>query len=290
MENPVDSLATESLTETITQQAAQQQSNQGWWSQALGGLSSKFSGFINGVGDVGKAMGEGLSGIVGSLGSLFSSGAGAAVKWGKVAFNAVVSYFGANAGGGSGGGGTASSRTGIADVAYYKDGGIIDEEIKKYAKGGIIDEEVEKYAGGGMIRGPGTGTSDSIHGVILDAKGIPRKRIMVSDGEAILNAKATRMLGANFINEVNSGQVLKFATGGLIGHQGSVASASSTVQQEMAAATATAPASGEQATAVSIVNMVDKDLFEDFMASDAGDKTLINRMRKNASAIRRVLN
>jgi len=58
-------------------------------------------------------------------------------------------------------------------------------------------------ASGGVISGPGTSTSDSIPA-------------MLSDGEAVLNAKATKRLGANAINVLNSGKTLHFATGGLV--------------------------------------------------------------------------
>ena len=58
-------------------------------------------------------------------------------------------------------------------------------------------------ASGGVISGPGTSTSDSIPA-------------MLSNGESVLNARATSRLGANAINALNSGRLPGFATGGLV--------------------------------------------------------------------------
>lgn len=81
------------------------------------------------------------------------------------------------------------------------------------AKGDII-HAATGYAPdtqGGMVKGPGTSTSDSIPA-------------MLSNGEAVLNAKAVRRLGTNFVNNVNNGNFTKiktsiphFADGGIIG-------------------------------------------------------------------------
>lgn len=76
------------------------------------------------------------------------------------------------------------------------------------------------FAEGGVIKGKGTGTSDSILGMIRD-NGAP---IMVSNGESILTAKATSMMGEDLINALNRGQVSvsKYAQGGVIGKTSSV--------------------------------------------------------------------
>ncbi|MNG04232.1 hypothetical protein D3C84_873510 [compost metagenome] len=63
------------------------------------------------------------------------------------------------------------------------------------------------FAGGGIIRGPGTGTSDSIPAYLAGPSG-QRQELRLSNGESILNAKATAMLGANFVHAVNNGQLL----------------------------------------------------------------------------------
>lgn len=59
------------------------------------------------------------------------------------------------------------------------------------------------FAEGGHIRGPGTGTSDSIP-------------IMASNGEYVINAKATRK-HLPLLEAINSGKAPAFATGGRIG-------------------------------------------------------------------------
>lgn len=61
----------------------------------------------------------------------------------------------------------------------------------------------EGRAGGGLIRGPGTGTSDSIP-------------IMASDHEFMMRERATRYYGADLFNAYNNLQIPKFAAGGLV--------------------------------------------------------------------------
>ena len=58
-------------------------------------------------------------------------------------------------------------------------------------------------ATGGLLKGPGTGTSDSIP-------------FMGSDGEFMMRAKAVRKFGTNFMHMINKGILPKFADGGLI--------------------------------------------------------------------------
>lgn len=60
-------------------------------------------------------------------------------------------------------------------------------------------------ATGGIIRGPGTGTSDSIPA-------------WLSNGEGVINARAVRSVGPDFIHALNSGQIGGFATGGVVGN------------------------------------------------------------------------
>ncbi len=150
---------------------------------------------------------------------------------------------------------------------------------------------VDKLATGGMIRGPGTGTSDSIPGIILDKNGRPRKRILVSDGEAILNAAATAALGEQFINSLNTGEFSTFAAGGLIDRSSSTISSSEspaniTANAAVAAANAPAPAIDNS---LSIINVVDKSLVEDYNNSAAGRKTLINNITNSKETIKKVL-
>jgi TP901 family phage tail tape measure protein len=67
--------------------------------------------------------------------------------------------------------------------------------------GGTVGQQ--KLAGGGLIRGPGTGTSDSVQGAVVDARGRVVRGVRVSDGEGILTAKAMKGLGTGVLNSLN---------------------------------------------------------------------------------------
>ena len=58
------------------------------------------------------------------------------------------------------------------------------------------------YATGGVLRGPGTGTSDSI-------------LARLSNGEGILTARAVRHFGPEVVHQLNRLQMPKFAEGGV---------------------------------------------------------------------------
>lgn len=61
------------------------------------------------------------------------------------------------------------------------------------------------FATGGLIRGPGTGTSDSIPAYL-------------SNGEYVIRAAAVRQLGAGYLDLLNNGiSIPRFADGGLVG-------------------------------------------------------------------------
>ena len=60
--------------------------------------------------------------------------------------------------------------------------------------------ERKGYVEGGMLEGPGTGASDSIAATI---EGV--KPIRLSNGEAVLNKEAIKLVGEDFIHRINSG-------------------------------------------------------------------------------------
>lgn len=64
-------------------------------------------------------------------------------------------------------------------------------------------EGLPAFATGGRIRGPGTGTSDSI-------------LARVSDGEYVMRAAAVRKYGANMMENLNSMRLPQFSTGGMV--------------------------------------------------------------------------
>jgi tape measure domain-containing protein len=70
--------------------------------------------------------------------------------------------------------------------------------------GGTVDPSVPAAATGGILRGPGTGTSDSI-------------LARLSNGEGILNARAVQHYGAGVVHQLNRLQLPKFASGGVAG-------------------------------------------------------------------------
>jgi tape measure domain-containing protein len=69
---------------------------------------------------------------------------------------------------------------------------------------GTVDPSLPAAATGGILRGPGTGTSDSI-------------LARLSNGEGIINARAVQHYGAGMVHQLNRLQVPRFATGGVLG-------------------------------------------------------------------------
>ena len=65
------------------------------------------------------------------------------------------------------------------------------------------DPAIPGYAGGGQLRGPGTGTSDSI-------------LLWGSNGEYMLRADAVRHYGKAYLDQLNARRIPKFADGGFI--------------------------------------------------------------------------
>lgn len=82
--------------------------------------------------------------------------------------------------------------------------------------------EVAQYAGGGKVKGPGSGTSDSIFA-------------RLSNGEFVVKAKAVQAYGAGLFHALNNMQLPGFAAGGLVaspvrmGGGGGIIPASSTL-------------------------------------------------------------
>lgn len=72
------------------------------------------------------------------------------------------------------------------------------------SQGGTVDPSIPAAATGGILRGPGTGTSDSI-------------LARLSNGEGVLNARAVQHYGAGMVHQLNRLQLPKFATGGVVG-------------------------------------------------------------------------
>jgi hypothetical protein len=151
----------------------------------VSGVGSLGSSMLQAARD-GESMGRTMKGVFADIADAIADMAADLLV--QQAFSAILRMFG----------GGAKAATGTSDVAELKTG----------------TSDVAKYAGGGMIRGP-KGV-DNVPGMILSKDGRPRKPLLVTDGEAILNVKATSALGENFINDLNAGNFLKFAQGGMI--------------------------------------------------------------------------
>ena len=230
--------------------------------QIVGGLSNLGASFTQAARD-GENLGDTLKktfssildGIVDLVANLAIQAAVAAI------FKAVI--------------GVPAAATGTSDVGGLKTG----------------ISNVDKFAGGGIIRGPGTGTSDSVPGLILDKSGNVRKPVLVSDGEAILTAKATNLIGPDFIDSLNAGKVSKFQSGGLIGRSTNAVSNVETPANVTADAMVANNSNQSETTenSLSIVNIVDKNLFEDYINSPEGNRSMINTISTNAETIKQVL-
>ena len=130
--------------------------------------------------------------------------------------------------------------------------------------GGFISGLFKGFATGGLVSGPGTSTSDSI----------PAR---LSAGEYVLRAAAVRRLGVDFLHALNGGLSvprwqgvrLAFAEGGLV-----------------PPASASSPGASQS---VRIVNVIDPSLAADYLTSPAGEKSILNILSRNGSAVREIL-
>jgi TP901 family phage tail tape measure protein len=146
------------------------------------------------------------------------------------------------------------------------------------ASGGGLFASGGGYIGaaeGGFITGKGTSTSDSI----------PAR---LSNGEYVMQASAVRGYGVNFMEAINrmkldaSGKGLpsfnitrprraRFAEGGFVADSGKDKD------------------SGANNTNIRLVNVVDTNQTEDFLASSDGESLIVNIIRRNGSSIKSLL-
>jgi hypothetical protein len=117
------------------------------------------------------------------------------------------------------------------------------------ATGGV---PVPGFAGGGLVSGPGTGTSDTI-------------TARLSDGEFVMRAAAVKKYGVGFMAALNglktpaSTSTPRFADGGPVGGGGDMN--------------------------VTNVNFFDPRELDDYLQSRAGERVIVNVMRRNRNAI-----
>lgn len=130
------------------------------------------------------------------------------------------------------------------------------------------------FATGGEIRGPGTGTSDSI-------------LARVSRGEFIQRAAAVDYYGSSFMHALNNLQLPRFAGGGLIGADVPMLSAPRSPRRAAAGA-----GQGGRAAApvmLRINNLVDPHLVSDHLKTTQGEQDVLNIIRNNRSTVRQAI-
>lgn len=216
--------------------------------------------------------------MLGLLGEGYGGGKGGQQSGGvnkAGAINTVLGFIGSLFGGASGGASAASSSTLSSNLSSRMN-------AIQWRKGGIIPG----YAGGyvaksGLIHGPGSGTSDSIRGVMATGSGL--SPIAVSSGEAILTAKATKLLGEHTVKALNAGAVAKFAAGGLISQATQTAAA--TNLQPLTPSVTVMPPAPQQ---VSIINTIDSPSVVK-QGLKGATRELLNEISANKSAFKQVL-
>ncbi len=131
-------------------------------------------------------------------------------------------------------------------------------------------------ADGGPIRGPGTGTSDSV-------------LIAASNGEFVQRDAAVRHYGVAFMEAVNSLRFPRFASGGLVA---AAPAARAAPAYHFAAGGLVPGAAGQGAApplALRIVNVVDPQATLDAMSGSAGERVILNAIVRNSRSVKQAL-
>lgn len=154
-----------------------------------------------------------------------------------------------------------------------------EDYIPGMATGGVV---VDSGTGvdNSIIRGPGTGTSDSILAVG------PKGPIKIANGESILNQRATSLLGEDFIHGLNASAMRGYAAGGVVGDaQAKIGKAAP------APGLASAPSQAAPKVEMTTINAIDSpSVLQSALNSPAGQKTILNFMRANKGRINTTLN
>lgn len=119
-------------------------------------------------------------------------------------------------------------------------------------------------AGGGHVTGPGTGTSDSIPARLSDGEFVVRAAVVRQPG--VLEALTRLNRG---MRPARGGGRQRFASGGLV--------ASQPAQQQ-----------GGGSDAVRIVNVLDATMVTDAISSPAGERTVLNTIKRNSGSLRAI--
>lgn len=217
----------------------------------LGLLGEGYGGGKGGQQSGGGGNSQMVTGILGFLGSLFGGGSSSGMT---AASSSALST-------------NLSSRLG--NITFNRNGAI----IPKYATGYV--------RGSGVIAGPGSGTSDSLRGLMATKSGI--SPIAVSSGESILTAKATSLLGEDTIKALNSGTRAKFSAGGLVA-EAAASSAKANLQAISPSVTVMPPPPAQ----VTLINSIDSpSVVKQGLKGSA--RELLNEISANKSAFKQVL-
>lgn len=137
--------------------------------------------------------------------------------------------------------------------------------VPTFSEGGAV-----QAATGGLIRGPGTGTSDSIPA-------------LVSNGEYVVRAEAVKRVGVEFMHRINQGDVPRalrsFRDGGQVGGQPPMAGPGRMGRG--------APTSAELRGTLGV--MLEDGLIAQRMDSPRGDRVVMKILGRNSRALRRIV-
>ncbi|WP_371380906.1 hypothetical protein [Sporomusa aerivorans] len=167
------------------------------------------------------------------------------------------------------------------------DGDYLDDLLQGMVNGFAIGGSFAKFADGGTmdsgpVKGPGTGTSDSI----LAYLGNYQKFVGLSNGEYVIKTAAVKKFGTDFFDRLNSGLIpreflqvkARFADGGSMGR-------TLAGPQELAATLA----SGDTNIHLKNVNLFDMGEIDRYMSGRAGEKVILNHMKNNATLMSKIL-
>lgn len=139
------------------------------------------------------------------------------------------------------------------------------------------------FADGGLVRGPGSGTSDSIPANL-------------SNGEYVVNAKATAA-NLSLLENINAGRKpAMYAVGGLVdmpsnrptgGQQGGAGRIGERMAPPTPAARQNASSGPEINVPVKVVNVLDPNMVLEAMKTDAGSQIVLNIIENNPQAVAR---
>lgn len=175
------------------------------------GLAKSLTDIANGTKSIGGAFKNLGSTIVRELqAAAIKNAVNAMVSYVQTAFASIAATSGGAGGGGGGLGGLIKIGAGLA-ASYFGGAGSVKTlaPIAPLSAGATPAmaslAPLGRFAKGGAIRGPGTGTSDSIPALL-------------SNGEFVLRAEAVKRIGINALDRLNDGRgVARFAAGGLVG-------------------------------------------------------------------------